>query len=559
LSIRPFAPATLVMVLALALAVRLVNLWLMAGLPVAEYEFHWTEGDMAAHYAWSGRILSGDILSRDTGRPYTSWMARIAPRETWERWWGGKAVLHKAPLYPYVLAGMRLVAGDGFWAIGLCQLALGLVNVWLIFILTDRFFGRSAAAVAGVGAACYGLFLLHETLLLRDSLGVTTSLLLLWGLSRCDEGRFQGWVVAGVLFAVAILAREATLLFGGCVAVWIVQRFWRRWRVLLDALAAFTAGVLLGLLPLFARNVAVGVSPWALSSLPLEAIVLGHSADAFELGFNIPPSAKSTFIRSDGRLGTAVRLTWATYEGDRWRVLDHLGTRAAAVFSRYEVPDNVNWYYFVERSPILRFSLRYEIVLAFGMLGLWLARADAWRHRLLWYFLLAGFAALMCKPPVIGRYRLAPTAVLLIYGGAAGAWFAREIQGRRWRPIIGATVAVVLLGLLSASLLGSHERRMRHRGTEFLLAGEVYYHRHERERALEELRAGLRSAYRGPDQTALPRDFRAVALEFATVARELGRDADAVAELRRLAAELPRDATLTRLLVALDRPSASQP
>jgi hypothetical protein len=198
-------------------------------------------------------------------------------------------------------------------------------------------------------------------------------------------------------------------------------------------------------------------------------------------------------------------------------------------------------------------------VLAFGMLGLWLARTDAWRHRLLWYFLLAGFAALMCKPPVIGRYRLAPTAVLLIYGGAAGAWFTREIQGRRWRPIIGATVAVVLLGLLSASLLGSHERRMRHRGTEFLLAGEVYYHRHERERALEELRAGLRSAYRGPDQTALPRDFRAVALEFATVARELGRDADAVAELRRLAAELPRDATLTRLLVALDRPSASQP
>ena len=131
---------------------------------------------MAAHYLWSGQILQGDILSRDTARPYTSWMQEIAPQETWERWWGGKAVLHKAPLYPYVLAGMRLLAGDGFWEIGLCQLALGLVNVWLIFLLANRFFDRTAATVAGMGAACYGLFLLHETLLLRDCLGVTTSL-----------------------------------------------------------------------------------------------------------------------------------------------------------------------------------------------------------------------------------------------------------------------------------------------------------------------------------------------------------------------------------------------
>src|SRR5437870_2438079 len=81
----------------------------------------------------------------------------------------------------------RLLAGDGFWEIGLCQLALGLVNVWLTFLLADRFFDRTAATLAGVGAAFYGLFLLHETLLLRDCLGVTTSLLLLWGLSRCDD------------------------------------------------------------------------------------------------------------------------------------------------------------------------------------------------------------------------------------------------------------------------------------------------------------------------------------------------------------------------------------
>src|SRR5439155_24348962 len=51
----------LVGVLALALAVRVLNLWLMSRLPVAEYQFHWAESDMAASWEWSGRIISGDI------------------------------------------------------------------------------------------------------------------------------------------------------------------------------------------------------------------------------------------------------------------------------------------------------------------------------------------------------------------------------------------------------------------------------------------------------------------------------------------------------------------
>ena len=314
------------------------------------------------------------------------------------------------------------------------------------------------------------------------------------------------------------------------------------------SLASFSAGVLLGLLPLFARNIAVGVKPWALSSLALEAIVFGHSADALELGFNVPPSAKSILLQSDGRLSTAIRLTWATYDNDWWPLLRHLATRAAAVFSRFEVMDNVNWYYFVDHSPILRFSLRYETVLAFGILGLWLARRNAPRHRILWYFLLAAFVALMCKPPVIGRYRLAPTAVLLIYAGGAVAWIGRQIRDRRWGPVTWAGMTVALIMLVSASLLRSDGRRMRDRGTEFYLAGEVYYRRRQPERALEELRAGLRSIYRGRDEPALPSNFQPVALEFASVAHELGRDADAAAELRRLAADFPADAYLARLL-----------
>jgi len=53
-------------------------------------------------------------MSSGGTRQFTSWMRELAPLETWERWWGERTVSHQAPLYAYVLAAVRLVAGDGF-------------------------------------------------------------------------------------------------------------------------------------------------------------------------------------------------------------------------------------------------------------------------------------------------------------------------------------------------------------------------------------------------------------------------------------------------------------
>ena len=75
----------LLVVLAVAFAARLANLSVMARLPVAEYQRSWAEGDMATAWAWSGRIVAGDLLGRDPVHQYASWMKEIAPVETWER------------------------------------------------------------------------------------------------------------------------------------------------------------------------------------------------------------------------------------------------------------------------------------------------------------------------------------------------------------------------------------------------------------------------------------------------------------------------------------------
>ena len=537
----------LVAVLALALAVRVLNLWLVSRLPVAEYQFHWAESDMAASWAWSGRIISGDILGRDTPHQYTSWMREWAPLETWERWWGGHTVFHQAPLYAYALAAMRLVAGDGFWGIGLCQAMLGVANVALVYLLAAQLFGGAVPVIAALGAALYGPFLLHETLVLRDTLGVTLSLLLLWWLAGCDDARALPWLVAGWLFALALLAREATLVFGPFVALWIARRFGKHPRALTTVALAFVAGVSLGLAPLVARNVVVGAPPLSLSTRGIEAFVYGNAADSAVIGLTLPAASRSILEQADGRLGTAIRLTLATYQGDWLRLVGNQLFKLRAIFARYEPMDNVNWYYFADRSPLLRFSLHFESVLALGLVGLWLDRQRAVRHRLLCYFLLASVGALMYST-IVGRYRLPAVAVLLLYAGVTVEWTAREVAAGRWRRAAIAGLAAVGVAAASAHLLPSAERRQRYRADEFLLAAEVHYRHGRAERALEELRAGLDTAYGGPDQQTLPGGYPNLAVTFTRLAHELGRDADAAAALERVAASHPADGELERVI-----------
>jgi len=542
----------LVAVLGVAIAVRGLNLWLVSRLPVAEYQFHWPESDMTASWTWSGRILAGDVLGRDTPHQYTSWMRELAPLETWERWWGGRTVFHQAPLYAYALAAMRLVAGDGFWGIGLCQAVLGVANVALVYLLAARLFGGAVPAVAALGAALYGPFLLHETLVLRDTLGVTVSLLLLWWLAGCDDARALPWLVAGWLFALALLAREATLVFGPFVALWIARRFGRHPRALATVALAFVAGVSVGLAPLVARNVVVGAPPLSLSTRGIEAFVYGNAADSAVIGLTLPAASRSILEQADGRLGTAIRLTLATYQGDWLRLVGNELFKLRAIFARYEPMDNVNWYYFADRSPLLRFSLHFESVLALGLVGLWLDRQRAVRHRLLRYFLLASAGALMYST-IVGRYRLPAVAVLLLYAGVTVEWTAREVAAGRWRRAAIAGLAAVGVAAASAHLLPSAERRQRYRADEFLLAAEVHYRHGRAERALEELRAGLDTAYGGPDQQPPPGGYPNLAVTFTRLAHELGRDADAAVALERVAASHPADAELERIIGSVYR------
>jgi hypothetical protein len=543
--------ACLALVLGVACAVRTVNLRWMLAHPMTTYQLEWREGDMAPLWEWSSVVLRGDVLGRTLVHPYTAWMRRVASPETWERWRGGRSVFFKAPLYPYALAATRWVVGDDLGRIGFCQLALGVLNSALVFLLALRFFDLAVATAAGLIAALYGPSLLYESFILRDVLSVTVSLLLLLGLSRCGAGDGR-WFAAGLLFALALLERELTLVFTPFIALWAVQRLGDDRRALARAASACVTGAVLGLLPLVARNVMVGAPPLALSAIGHENFVYGHTADGAPTGFTFPPSAVAILRQADGRLGDTIRLTLATYEGDWSRLVGHEAERLAAIFASFEAADNVSWYYFADRSSLFRHMLRWEVMLALAIPGLWLARRYRTDDRLLLYFLASCLLGLQFTN-VVGRYRLVPAAVLTIYAGVTVRCLAFDVGRRRWRTAATTGLATVATLAISVHLLGSYAARLRVRPFEYVAAAQTYATRGQPERAYEELRAGLQSAYADRDDRRLQSGWVPVARAFAAEARRLGRTEDGARILRSVLATHDADPDLRALVGELER------
>src|SRR5439155_769014 len=130
---------------------------------------------------------------------------------------------------------------------------------------------------------------LHGLFLLRDTLGVTVSLLMLWALARCRDVEPRRWLLAGLLLAVATLCREATLLFAPLIAVWVLRRFHADGRALRRAVLWFLVGLGLGLAPLVGRNIAVGAPPLALSQSGIQVFIHGNAPGAAGFGWRVPP------------------------------------------------------------------------------------------------------------------------------------------------------------------------------------------------------------------------------------------------------------------------------
>ena len=447
--------ATIVLfgIVMVGLLVRLIHAWAVMGSTLPFRHQVMTFSDDHAFVQWAKAILAGDWLGRDTYHPYFSWMWGIAPLETWYHWWGGKTVFHQAPLYPYLLAGLLAVTQGSFPVVLLVQLLLGAVQPLLLYYLARRLWNWKVGLLAAVLSALYGPFILHEGFLIRDWLPLLLEpLVLIAVLKASDKNSPAWWVLAGLALGLALLARETASVLIPIVVIWIL--FVRRadLRRVSWAIGCLAIGLVLALSPLLVRNVEVGAPVLSLSNRAAEGIIEGWAADGYPVGQYIPLSMKEILVRSDGKLPAVIQATMDTYRGDWGEFLRHAGIKLRGITDPFEFPNNISFYYGMELSPILRFTLRYGFLFPLGVAGFLLSLPTLRQHALGTLYLLGATGGLLITI-VLARYRLEFASGLILYAAAFLERFLEAARRRRVREVVIGVIVVALLALGQQAIL----------------------------------------------------------------------------------------------------------
>jgi len=481
----------LIGVLCLGLLIRLLHFWALSTTAYFKIPLIFTQSDMYTSWQWAQTILAGDLLGRTTYHPYFDWMKAIAPVETWYRWWGGREIFQQAPFYAYWLAGLRAAFGPSVAAVALVQLLLGAAQPLVLFALGRRLFDARVGLLAAGLTALYGPFIFQQGTLLRDWLPPLVEPLALLGLLRARASqRGRDWVLAGAALGLAVLIKETVLLFIPLVVLWLVVEHRADVRRAMAVSALLLAGTLCLLAPLLVRNALVGAPVFAVSNRAAEGFIEGNAADVLPSGFYIPPSLKAILERSDGRLPSVIRETLETHHGDWLGFVRLQLLKAQGLGDPLEIPNNLNFYYAVEISPVLRATLRYSVIFPLGLAGFLLSLPTWRRHRLLALYGGATVAALI-SPPIMGRYRLVLVPVLIVYGAAGALRVVDAIRARQWAQASAGVGLMLALALLQQAVMPIRDVRDRHMYAvhlpEYSLSAQIYTSEGKLGRAIAEI------------------------------------------------------------------------
>lgn len=561
-------------VVAAAASLRLLAWSELAGGPMLHTE-RWEATDMHFFDRWGLAIADGDVLLAGGFRPAGDLLAcdvhrlRGDPmrecddevvREIWDSW------LHRAsywqdPLYAYLLgATYHFVTHDPRIVYAL-QAAAGVGGALLAFLIAESLAGSTTAALAGgLLAATLGTAVHFETVLLRSAFAGVGALLVVWMTLRTvasPERRGRAFATGACCGLLGLLfSGTSTYMLLAALPAWLgIARGWfgapptRAWPLAALALA----GVLSGMSPLVARNLAVGLPPFESAVTPTPTFIMGNAVDATASSGTRYSHWQPTILAKDGwSFLPAARATIATHDsvGD-WLAL--LLRKFLRFWHWYELPDNVNYDYFRLQTPLAsRFFVPWSLVGSLALVGVvfGLGRAPAMVFPLAWTVAAAAVCTVFFN---VSRLRYPAVLTLTPIAGIGLAVLLEALRRRDIRRAGSATLLASAAAFLICAPWIDVPSRIReapfvvHNRIAAALAAEAASHGDNLdglrilERQFLTLPPGLAARLERPGaplssvEAGIAKSFANVARWKATLLRSLHRDTEA-AEADRQAA-----------------------
>ncbi len=350
------------------------------------------------------------------------------------------------------------------------QVIIGAASCLLLAQAGRRFVGGRAGLAAGWMLAVYPPAIFFDGLIEKASLDLFLVTALLAILGEFTARRSWRWLAAaGLALGLFTLNRENARVLYPVIAAWT----WWYFRDVPASrraawIGAFTAALLVVLLPVGLRNYVVGgeflVST---SQLGPNFYIGNHAGASGAYDPLVPGRGNVTFEREDAtRLAEQAsgrRLSpgevsdyWVgravadirSQPGPWFRLL---GRKLLLTVNAGEVVDTESIEFYAENSRVLGtlFWFNFGVLLPIATLGAWLAR-DRWRQLTLLYAVAAALAAATAAFYVLARYRFPIVPVAMLFGGV-GLVGLVDAARAAWRGRIGAPAAV-WPGLALASL-----------------------------------------------------------------------------------------------------------
>lgn len=444
------------LIFAVALAVRLLHLWQVKPSPF----FDVLLGDASGYDEWARRLAAGD--------------------------WVGTEVFYQAPLYPYFVGTVYAIFGRDLVILRIGQALIGSASCALLGMAGAGFFSKPVGSIAGLGLALYAPAIFFDGLIQKSVLDMFFVCLALRLVSlrlatpRASALSSQGpWLALGLAMGGLALTRENALVLIAVILVYAVAQSGSAWFRRFPAQAAwFLAGLAVVLLPVAARNYAVGGGFYLTTSQFGSNLYIGNHPGAdgtyapIRSGRGAPEferqDAQQVAEQAVGRALTPGEVSsywtgrvvaYVTSQPVDWLALT--ARKVALLFNAGEMLDTESQESYAEWSLPLRlgsFVGHFGVLVPLAACGLFATWSDRRRLWLL-HALAFAYAASVVLFFVFARYRYPLVPFLLLYAAAGlvtpfdsqprsfRAWLLAQ-GWRSWRPA-AVTAAVVAAAIFA--------------------------------------------------------------------------------------------------------------
>jgi 4-amino-4-deoxy-L-arabinose transferase-like glycosyltransferase len=413
---------------------------------------------------------------------YDLWAKAIIEGEIFEA-----SAFYRAPAYPYFLAIIYWLFGPFLPVVYIIQMVVGIISIFLLFILTKRYFNEKVALISCFIFSLYGTTIFFESKLLPETIAIAVNILFLYVLSnyyqesREQKGfpRFFLLWFSGCLLGLSCLIRPNMLLMVPCVGLWLIffadqgklcdELSWRsEINKKLSHVLILTIGTLLIIFPLTLRNYlqsgdfvlislnggltfsqgnnahAEGVFaafPGFTGNIQDQRLEERYYAQAEE-GKKLSDKAISRFWYRKG-------LRFIKENPIQWLVLE--AKKFFYFFDDYE--HSLEYSYTVESSYMANISiLPFGMIIPLALFGI--LATFPWKGKtLLMLYLLVQFLTVMIFY-MSSRYRLPATPVLCVFSGYGLYYLVELFRKKSTQKAIFSIIILVAVGIFSFMKIG---------------------------------------------------------------------------------------------------------